>query len=231
VREKRPEWFGRMPVSQQWLDAALWVAALLISMPMVIASYRKLQALAMLVGEMAVQNMPGTAPRPAVKLVVSTSVLISGTILLGIVLLVLSAAILPSWKILIALLPIIAVITALMWRSFVKIYSKAQISIRETLDQPTVFIQKSASPLTGLLERGELSSVAITPYSPANKKLIRELALRTETGASIVGIERAGVTTVNPGPDEELLAGDQVLLLGQRSQLDRARRFLTGSTQ
>jgi CPA2 family monovalent cation:H+ antiporter-2 len=231
VREKRPEWSGRMPVSQQWLDAALWVAALLISMPMVIASYRKLQALAILVGEMAVQNMPGTAPRSAVKSVVSTSVLISGTILLGVVLLVLSAAILPSWKILIALLPIIAAITALMWRSFVKIYSKAQISIRETLAQPTVIVPKSDSPLTGLLERGELASVAITPGSPANKRLIRELALRTETGASIVGIERAGVTTVNPGPDEELMAGDQLLLLGQRSQLERARSFLIGSAQ
>ena len=72
-----------------------------------------------------------------------------------------------------------------------------------------------------------MASVSISPDSPAHGRLIRELQLRTETGASIVGIDRAGVTTVNPGPDEELMAGDQVLLLGQPSQLEKARSFLS----
>jgi len=54
-------------------------------------------------------------------------------------------------------------------------------------------------------------------------KLIREIALRTATGASVVGIERQGTNLINPGPDEELQAGDQVLVLGNRAQLDAAR--------
>jgi CPA2 family monovalent cation:H+ antiporter-2 len=141
----------------------------------------------------------------------------------------LSATILPSWKILIALLLIVAAITALMWRSFIRFYSKAQITLRETLDQPTVLLRKSDSPLAGLLEKGQLASVSITPESRGHGRLIRELQLRTETGASIVGIERAGVTTVNPEPDEELIAGDRVLLLGQPGQLEKARSFLMGT--
>jgi CPA2 family monovalent cation:H+ antiporter-2 len=68
--------------------------------------------------------------------------------------------------------------------------------------------------------------VTIPADSAANGRLIRELQLRTETGASIVGIERAGATMVNPGPDEELLGGDKVLLLGQRGQLETARSLL-----
>jgi CPA2 family monovalent cation:H+ antiporter-2 len=57
----------------------------------------------------------------------------------------------------------------------------------------------------------------------AARKLIRELALRTTTGASVVGIERAGKAIINPGPDEELLPGDQILIIGSPAQLTAAR--------
>jgi CPA2 family monovalent cation:H+ antiporter-2 len=115
----------------------------------------------------------------------------------------------------------------LLWRSFVRVYSKAQVSLRETLDQPPAPPDEvRLSPLAGLLEKAELAPVIIHERSHANGRLIRELQLRTTTGASIVGIERAGATTVNPGPDEELLAGDKVLLLGQSGQLEAARSLL-----
>jgi len=52
------------------------------------------------------------------------------------------------------------------------------------------------------------------------------LQLRTRTGASIVGIERNGASLINPGPDEELQSGDQVLLLGDLAQLDAAKAAL-----
>ena len=61
-------------------------------------------------------------------------------------------------------------------------------------------------------------------------KLIRELELRTRTGASIVGFARNGTNLINPGPDEELQAGDQVLLLGTRAQLDAARAAFIKAT-
>ena len=77
-----------------------------------------------------------------------------------------------------------------------------------------------------MLREADLESVTIAPASPAARKLIRELELRTRTGASIVGIERAGISLINPGPDEELQPGDQVLLLGSRAQLDAAKTAL-----
>ena len=227
--EKHPDWLARLPVAHQWFDAALWGMALLASMPLLIASYRKLQALSLLVGETAVHNMMTGSRRSAIKGIVSSSVMIAGDVVLGVVLLILSATILPSWKILAVLLLIVAAITALMWRAFIRIYSKAQISLRETLDQPTVFLHRHDSPIVSLLEKAELDAVTITAESPAQGRLIRELALRAATGASIVGLERAGVTTVNPGPEEELRTGDQVLVLGQRRQLEQARRLLTGT--
>jgi CPA2 family monovalent cation:H+ antiporter-2 len=84
------------------------------------------------------------------------------------------------------------------------------------------------SPLAGVLKEAQIATVTIAAGSPANGKLIRELALRTRTGASIVAIERPGANIVNPGPDEELQVGDQVVLLGNPQHLDAARRHLLG---
>jgi CPA2 family monovalent cation:H+ antiporter-2 len=57
--------------------------------------------------------------------------------------------------------------------------------------------------------------------------MIAELKLRTQTGASVVGIERRGSSIVNPGPDEELESGDQILLIGSEDQLKAAKQLLS----
>ena len=54
---------------------------------------------------------------------------------------------------------------------------------------------------------------------------IGELQIRSPGGASIVGIERKDANIINPGADEELPAGDPVLLLGNRSQIHAAVRL------
>ncbi len=228
LRARNPDWISQLPIPPSWLDATVWTGAVLVSMPLLIASFRKVQAVALLVGETAAQKISEPSTRGNVQNIVARSVLISGTILLAVILLLLSSTLLPSGKALILLLVIVAGITALLWRSFVRVYSKAQVSLRETLAAPpAVKGDKSPIPLVDLLENAELDSTTIPPDSVANGRRIRELALRTKTGASIVGIERAGVTRVNPGPEEEILAGDQVLLFGQRSQLELARQFLS----
>jgi K+/H+ antiporter YhaU regulatory subunit KhtT len=73
-----------------------------------------------------------------------------------------------------------------------------------------------------------LKSVIVADASEATGKLIRELQLRSKCGASIVGIERSGASIINPGPDEELRAGDHILLLGTEDQLKAAELLLKG---
>jgi K+/H+ antiporter YhaU regulatory subunit KhtT len=43
-----------------------------------------------------------------------------------------------------------------------------------------------------------------------------------------VGIQRNSARIINPGPDEELQPGDEILLLGTRAQLHAARTALRG---
>ena len=83
---------------------------------------------------------------------------------------------------------------------------------------------------TSLLEAAHLDSVRLAKGSPAAGQAIGALELRTNTGVSIVGIERDSERIVNPGPGETLHEGDLLLLLGEDSQLPKAKAELA-STQ
>ena len=80
----------------------------------------------------------------------------------------------------------------------------------------------------GLLEAAHLDSVRLAKGSPVIDQRIGELELRANTGVSIVGIERDGERIVNPGPEETLLEGDRLLLLGEDTQLPKAKAELNG---
>jgi K+/H+ antiporter YhaU regulatory subunit KhtT len=64
-----------------------------------------------------------------------------------------------------------------------------------------------------------LKSISISEHSPAAGRSIRELALRSNTGATIVVIERGGKATTSPKADMRLFPGDELLVLGTDSQL------------
>ena len=81
-----------------------------------------------------------------------------------------------------------------------------------------------------LLRAAELETMEIPSGSAMIERKLREIPLRQQTGASIVAIERAGQRLINPGPDEVLLSGDRVLLLGTaRVQSPGARDLLAAS--
>jgi CPA2 family monovalent cation:H+ antiporter-2 len=192
---------------------------------MLIASFRKLQALGLLVAEMSVTPAAAGERTAAIRSVVAQMVPVAGIVALGLFVLVLSSALLPTLKVFLVLLAIVAIITWLLWHSFIKIYSKAQVALQETFAQsPAPSPHPAVLPPS--LREANLETIRIAPDSPAVGKLIHELQLRTQTGASIVVIERGGTNLVNPGADEELRSGDQVLLLGSQAQLAAARTVL-----
>jgi CPA2 family monovalent cation:H+ antiporter-2 len=199
---------------------------------MLIAAYRKLEALGMLLAELRVKQLASDTRAKEIKAIISTTVPLAGAVGLGVLIFSLSAPLLPSWEILIVLLVILACLTFLLWRSFVKVYSKAQIAIQETLaSTPLPHESAALAPLKSFLREAELQTFAIKPASPACGRLIRELGLRTKTGASIVAIERNGVSLINPGPDDELQVNDQVLVLGNEAHLKKARAWLLGENE
>jgi CPA2 family monovalent cation:H+ antiporter-2 len=228
VERRPPKWLQGLGVGEEGLKAILWLAAMILSLPLLIATFRKLQALGLLLAETKVTPAAAGERTAAIRAIVAQIVPIAGTIALGLFILVLSSTLLPSLNVLLVLLVIVAGMTWVLWRSFIKIYSRAQVALEQTFAQPPPARPHDApAALQALLREADLETVIIAKDSPAAGKLIHELELRTRTGASIVGIERGGAKIINPSADEELQAGDQVLLLGTRDQLAPAKAILS----
>ncbi len=224
LRERAFAWLGPVPGGDNSVKAILWLSAMLASLPMLIAVFRKLQATGMLVSEMSVASSVENAG--PLRAVLSHAVLIAGCIGLSFFLLILSTAILPSWNVLLVLALVIVVAVIIMRRSLIQLHAKAQIALQETFAHPAAGHEKTPAALPPALREAELLSVPIPQSSRAHGRMIGEMRLRSKTGASVVSIERSGGNIINPSPDEEVQGGDTLILLGSRQQLESAREYL-----
>jgi len=201
---------------------------MVVSMPMLIATFRKLQALGLLIAETAVSPAAAGEKTGAIRAVVAQVAPIAGAIVLGLFVLGLSSALLPSPKTFVVLVILVIVIVWMLWHSFIRVYSKVQYALEETFAHgPPAQSENVTGAFPSLLRQSDLETVTVAAGSPAAGRLIHELQIRTRTGVSIVGIDRSGASIVNPGADEELLEGDQVLLLGTRAQIESAKAVLS----
>ncbi len=72
----------------------------------------------------------------------------------------------------------------------------------------------------------ELTWLPLPASSPGVHRSIAELAIRTRTGASVVGLLREGVLHPNPTADQQLQAGDLLGMLGTPEQLAALQTLL-----
>lgn len=214
-----PSWLGGWPT-------LCWLAAVLIMLPVYVATVRKMQALSMMLGEIAVTGNHG--PRMvALRTVLSRTILFALLVGLGLLTWLLSLPLLPPVHMLVILTVALALAVIFFSASFNIWYSRAKFSLVELWRQPPPEAEEVLPPLPALLREARLETFIVGEGSTCSGRLIRELELRARTGASIVAIERVGKTLVNPGPDDEVLAGDKLLLLGSAAQLTSARPLLT----
>ena len=82
------------------------------------------------------------------------------------------------------------------------------------------------------LRRGDealsIEAVAVGADTSAVGRTLEALALRQATGATVLAIMRDGNPLVNPAGDMALAAGDRLLALGTRAQLERVEHVLAG---
>jgi monovalent cation:H+ antiporter-2, CPA2 family len=231
VSRKAPERLIQFAGSSRVVNPILWLAASLVCLPLLIATFRKLQAVGLLLAQSAVAPAAAGERTAAVRSVISQAIPMAGLVAMALIVLALSSALLPATNTLLVLGILVFVVAMMMWRTFIKLYSKAQYALVETLSQPPPpHRDDQPRQLSDLLAGAELKPIVIRSDSPAAGRLIAELRLRTLTGASIVGIQRNGVSIVNPGPEDDLQAGDKVLLLGTQAHLTAAESYLIGRT-
>jgi len=223
------------PQTVEWTivrGSTFWLLASAACMPLVAATMRKLRAMAMLLSELSITPTLAGPRTKIYRIMFVNTIIASGILGLAMYILLLSSAIMPPWPILAIMLVGLAIFTRYRWNAFIQIYAAAQAEIGDTLfaHDPLHEEQETAPParpMPALLVAAELEMVAIPEHSPVAGKFLREAELRTQTGASVVGIERNGDNIVNPSPDEEVQVGDNVLLLGTKAQLAAARKMIS----
>jgi CPA2 family monovalent cation:H+ antiporter-2 len=228
--ESRPKWLPTLPGGPATSATLWWLAAAVVSMPMLVASYRKFQALGLLIGERVAERYNHQHGANAVQTTLAHAIPLAGVIGMSLLVLAVSSGLLSSWKVVLGLLVVLVTIATLLWSSLIRIYSKAQIALKDTLAETPAPYSIAPASLANLLKEAKIETIHLAADSPLKGKMIREVALRSRTGVSVVAIERNGATLVNPGPDEEFQVGDDVLLLGRPTHLDEARREF-GATQ
>lgn len=228
MKERVESWWPDAPGGAEGIKGMLWLSAMVLSLPMLIAMVRKWQAFGMLVSEMSVSAKTARENTVPLRGIISGIVFIAGCVALFVLILVLSSAILPTTNLLVVLALVLVAITVMLWRSLVRVHTKAQFALYETLNEAPLphHAEEAPSALPSLLRHAELVTLTIRPDSAVTGRFISELQLRTRTGASIVGIERNGENIINPGISEDLRAGDSVLLIGSAEQIRQAKELL-----
>ena len=117
-----------------WQKGMIWGAALLLSLPFLIAAYRKLKALSMLLAEMGVKPEMAGRHTQRVRRVISEVIPILSLLVIFLLLSALSASILPTNELLIVIAVVAAGVAAVLWRWFVRIHTRMQVALLETLD-------------------------------------------------------------------------------------------------
>ncbi|WP_460132716.1 cation:proton antiporter [Pseudomonas sp. S1_E04] len=117
-----------------WQKALIWGGALLLSLPFLIAAYRKLKALSMLLAEMSVKPEMAGRHTQRVRRVIAELIPILSLLVIFVLLAALSASILPTNKLLVLIAVVAAAVAAVLWRWFIRVHTRMQVALLETLD-------------------------------------------------------------------------------------------------
>ena len=213
-RERLPE-----TVRLAWWGGGLfWLGGALLALPVGWAFLRKYHALAMLVSELIFprgsREEVGSARKWATFLFCGM-----GAVLGGVYLLVISSPLLPSGKMFPILMALVVAVGLLSRKKLVELYAKGQSAIRDTF---------AVAPDPGevrLPGDSQVRSFRVGRGSGLIGQSLKETGLRKVSGVVVVAIERAGGSTVSPGPDERLFEGDELFVFGEKGQLELASEF------
>jgi len=230
IYERVKPWAGPQVSFGAALPFAFWTLFGLVLLAPLIAIWRNISALAMILAESATQ--PGGAERRLRPLIeVALRAVSSGVLLVWLL------ALLPTGGTILgaagAVLLVLILAAVVFWRRFVNLHSRLEIELLEQFKRASRTTSASSWSLTQPDAYHdwnlELDEVTLPGDSPRAGTSLGQLALRVQFGCSVIGIDRQGFGISNPGASTVLYPRDKLLLLGEKLQLESAARFLGAS--
>lgn len=221
-----------LPVNSRFPSGAtilFWSVLVLIAMAPLVAIWRNCSALSLLFAQMSTHGHPKAGKLAPV---VETGLKIGA----GIVLLLWLNAILPvsgvaRW------LPAMVLVAVLLGflvlrRRLVYWHSILEVELQERLSEGDQKFTGTAAPWMAAHSDWNLALVdcVLPDLADCRGRTLGELALRTNFGCTVAGVERQGVMVGNPVGDMVLYPRDKVLLLGTADQVAAGKDFLQKSS-
>ncbi len=122
--------------SPQVKRSLAWSIAALISLPMIVAAYRKASALGMLLAELSIPERIGGAYNMRIRGVLARFIPLAAMWVLGLLVAALASTILPPREVAVVLVLVLLLLAWLLWRGLVQVHARLQAALRDTLDKP-----------------------------------------------------------------------------------------------
>lgn len=215
------------------LQQLVWVVAALAAIPFLVDILRSLDVVTLALAEIA-------ATRPALRLIAqgpARSLLRMGAfslIVLGFVSLfsIACSRYFPTGTSFTIFVLAIAIMLVLGWKRAVKLQSQLEYAVVSSLEDAARSGARTAveDAIKSMTRKNpwpvELSEVVIPTGAEVVGRTIRELELRSTTGATVIAVQRGGATHYVVPPDMPLSPEDKLLLVAERSQLEAVERIL-----
>lgn len=129
-------WFAHFGIDRQARHTVIWAAALFLSLPMLVAVYRKAEALGMLLAELGIRPSFAGKYTHGLRRVLARIIPLATLLLLAVMVMALSSTILPPRGWALALLVVGLLLALFLWRALVRLHARFQATIKETLENP-----------------------------------------------------------------------------------------------
>ena len=220
-----------------WLQSAIWFLAALFCLPFLIAVIRNMNVIVMVVTE-ATLGTPATQQflQGRMKNIFSTVILCLILILIAGIFLSAAASYLPSGVALVVFLILGIGAGFIFWRQMVYLNSRLEYLFMQSfnLNIASHDPEQNEGTLNAICRKYPWSvsvvEITVREGSIASGRRILDLNIRQETGVSIVAIARGKQIYYDPSPETPLFEGDRIFILGDKNQIDQARRLLSTQT-
>lgn len=129
-------WFSMLGIDRDLRHTLIWAGALFLSLPMLIAVYRKAEALGMLLAEIGIRERFAGSYTQAIRNVLARVIPLATLLALALLVSGLSSAILPPRGVALSLVVLGVVVAVVLWRGLVKMHARLQAALKETLEKP-----------------------------------------------------------------------------------------------
>jgi len=130
-------WFSKFGIGRDLRHTLIWASALFLSLPLLIAIYRKAEALGMLLAELGIGERFAGSYTQAIRNVLARVIPLATLLALGLLVSALGSAILPPRGVALSLILLGVMLAVVLWRGLVRMHARLQAALKETLNKPT----------------------------------------------------------------------------------------------